>query len=167
MYAGEFWPHRVESDRNARFERLCHELLDERNIWRQGRERLIHYVCARDPRLGYDEASRLVYRASGRVKPQIYKDALELARRERKADLLMRLTEMNAWETAGRGTAEAYRQVEALMNRALDAALTTNPRAEERGRCYEVELHVTRDRAEEAVRAEFRTEFLLRLCDCA
>ena len=72
-YAGEFWPHRSESDRNARFERLCHELLDERNIWRQGRERLIHYVCSRDQRFSYDEASRLVYRASGRVKPQMYR----------------------------------------------------------------------------------------------
>ena len=44
----------------------------------------------------------------------------------------MRLAEMNAWETAGRGDPEAYRQVEALMNRALDTVLATNPRAEER-----------------------------------
>ncbi|MGZ6054568.1 MAG: hypothetical protein ACXWOV_03195, partial [Isosphaeraceae bacterium] len=79
----------------------------------------------------------------------------------------MRLAEMNAWETAGRGDPEAYRQVEALMNRALDTALATNPRAEERTRYYRTELHFTKDKAEEAVRGEFRTEFLLRLCDCA
>ena len=43
--------------------------------------------------------------------------ALELVRRERMADFLMRIAEMNAWETAGRGDPEAYRRVEALMNR--------------------------------------------------
>ena len=52
------------------------------------------------------------------AKPR-YQKALELMGRERKADLLMRLAEMNAWETAGRGDPGAYRQVEALMNRAL------------------------------------------------
>ena len=77
----------------------------------------------------------------------------------------MRLAEMNAWETAGRGDPEAYRQVEALMNRALGTTLATNPRAEVRKQFYRTELHFTKDKAEEAVRAEFRTEFLLRLND--
>ena len=53
------------------------------------------------------------------------------------------------------------------MNRALDTALATNPRAEERRQFYRTELRFTEDRAKEAVRAEFRTEFLLRLCDSA
>ena len=166
-YAWKFWPHRTKSDRDATFRRLsADDMLSGRNIWRDGRERLIHYIMARDPRLGYQEA-RLLYTAGANEypPPQIYKDALELVRRERSADLLMRLSEMNAWETAGRGTPEAYRQVEVLMNRALDAAITTNPRAKERQRFYQTELHFTDARAKEAVRAEFRTEFLLRLCD--
>ena len=53
------------------------------------------------------------------------------------------------------------------MNEALDAALRTNPRAQERRQYYQTEVRFPEDRAREAVRAEFRTEFLLRLCDCA
>ena len=120
-YAGEFWPHRTESDRNARFDKLCHLMLSERNIQRRhGGERLIHYVCLQEPRLSYEEG-RALFRAArgGHLEGEAtrFQKALELMRRERKADLLMRLAEMNAWETAGRGTPEAYRQVEALMNR--------------------------------------------------
>ena len=170
-YAGEFWPHRTESDRDARFDKLCHLMLSERNIYRRhGVERLIHHACSLEPRLSYEEGWRLVHAArSGHLEGEAtrFQKALELVRRERKADLLMRLAEMNAWETAGRGTPEAYRQVEALMNRALDTALATNPRAQVRRQFYRMELRFTQDRAKEAVRAEFRTEFLLRLCDCA
>ena len=60
-YAGEFWPHRTESDRNARFDKLCHLMLSERNIYRRhGVERLIHHACSLEPRLSYEEG-----RASG------------------------------------------------------------------------------------------------------
>jgi len=170
-YAGEFWPHRTGSDRNARFDKLCHLMLSERNIYRRhGLERLIHHACSLEPRLSYEEGRALLRAARGghlEGEATRFQKALDLMRRERKADLLMRLAEMNAWETAGRGTPEAYRQVEALMNRALDTALATNPRAEERRQFYRTELRFTEDRAKEAVRAEFRTEFLLRLCDCA
>ena len=170
-YAGEFWPHRTESDRNARFDKLCHLMLSERNIYRRhGVERLIHHACSLEPRLSYEEGWRLVHAArKGHLEGEAtrFQKALELVRRERKADLLMRLAEMNAWETAGRGDPEAYRQVEALMNRTLDTVLATNPRAEERRQFYRTELRFTEDRAREAVRAEFRTEFLLRLCDSA
>ncbi len=164
-HAGEFWPHRAASDRNARFDRECRDMLRDRRIWVSGRERLIHYVRARDPRLTYQEARVMCGTSAHGRPPQIYKDALELVRQERMADLLMRLAEMNAWETAGRGTPQAYRQVESLMNRAVDAAVRTNPRAEERRRYYQTELRFTKDKAEAAVREEFRTEFLLRLND--
>ncbi|MGZ3481624.1 MAG: hypothetical protein ACXU81_14820, partial [Myxococcaceae bacterium] len=165
-WAGEFWPHRTDSDRNATFQSLCKEMLNERSIEgnEMGRERLIHYVRSKDPRLTYEEAAQVVSNA-GRTNPGIYHHALKLVRQERRADLLMRLAEMNAWETAGRGT-EACPQVEALMNRALDTAVATNPRAQERIRFFQTELHFTEDRAREAVRDEFRTEFLLRLWDC-
>jgi len=170
-FAGDFWPHRTDGDRNAQFDKLCHIMLSESRIQGPAMERLIHYACSQEPRLTNEEG-RVLLRAArgghleGDAKPR-YQKALELVRRERKADLLMRLAEMNAWETAGRGDPEAYRQVEALMNRALDTVLATNPRAEERTQYYRTELHFTKDKAEEAVRAEFRTEFLLRLCDSA
>ena len=49
---GSFWPHRTDGDRNARFDKLCHFMLSERNIYRRhGVERLIHYVCSLEPRL--------------------------------------------------------------------------------------------------------------------
>jgi hypothetical protein len=163
--AAQFWPHRAASDRNQWFDRVSHDMLRDRRIWVNGRERLIHYVRARDPRLTYQQARELCGRSAHGKPPQIYTEALELVRQERTADLLMRLAEMNAWETAGRGTPGAYRQVEALMNRALDAAVRTNPRAEERRRYYQTQLHFTKEKADEAVREEFKTEFLLRLND--
>ena len=49
----------------------------------------------------------------------------------------------------------------------LDTALATNPRAQDRKQDHGTYLRFTKDKAEKAVRAEFRTEFLLRLCDCA
>lgn len=61
-YAEDFWPHRTKSDRDARFKQVCKDLLYDRSIWRAGRDRLIHYIMARDPRLSYQEA-RLLYAA--------------------------------------------------------------------------------------------------------
>ena len=96
-----------------------------RGIQGPAMERLIHYACSQEPRLTNEEGRALLSSEGGNLegdaKPR-YQKALELVRRERKADLLMRLAEMNAWETAGRGDPEAYRQVEALMNRASNGA---------------------------------------------
>src|SRR5512135_3046545 len=67
-YAQDFWPHRTKSDRDARFKKVCKNMLYYRSIWRAGRERLIHYIMARDPRLSYQEARR-VYAAGARANP--------------------------------------------------------------------------------------------------
>ena len=59
-YAGDFWPYRTDGDRNARFDKLCHHMLYERNIQLVAGERLIHYACSQEPRLSYEEGRALL-----------------------------------------------------------------------------------------------------------
>ncbi|MGZ3300984.1 MAG: hypothetical protein ACXWO3_08900, partial [Isosphaeraceae bacterium] len=64
-FAGDFWPHRTDGDRNAQFDKLCHIMLSESRIQGPAMERLIHSACSQEPRLTNEEGRALLRAARG------------------------------------------------------------------------------------------------------
>ena len=82
--------HRERSQRQVRRTVSVHAVRTE-HLPSYGLERLIHHACSLEPRLSYEEGAALLRAARGgtsRVRRRFQK-ALELMRRERKADLLI------------------------------------------------------------------------------